>query len=60
MACDIHRNREARETIDDRIRNLPEFQGGLGRHVCVYCSYEQGYQDALDDLQAKLEELKNP
>ena len=29
-------------------RNLPEDQGGAGRHRCAGCAYEKGYKDGLD------------
>lgn len=28
--------------------NLPEDQGGAGRHRCAGCAYEKGYEDGLD------------
>lgn len=28
--------------------NLPEDQGGHGRHRCAGCAYERGYQDGLE------------
>lgn len=27
--------------------NLPDDQGGKGRHKCAGCAYEKGYQDGL-------------
>ena len=28
--------------------SLPIDQGGIGRHKCAACAYEQGYQDGLN------------
>jgi hypothetical protein len=28
------------------LSDLPESQGGEGRHMCAGCAYEQGYDDA--------------
>ena len=33
---------------DARFENLPEDQGGAGRHRCAGCAYERGYGDGLD------------
>ena len=30
-----------------RFENLPEDQGGSGRHRCAGCAYEKGYEDGL-------------
>lgn len=32
---------------DPRHNNLPEDQGGHGRHRCAGCAYEKGYRDGL-------------
>ncbi|MBC3219097.1 hypothetical protein [Serratia fonticola] len=31
----------------DFMTNLPEDQGGVGRHKCCGCAYEQGFQHGL-------------
>lgn len=33
---------------DPQHNNLPEDQGGHGRHRCAGCAYERGYQDGLE------------
>ena len=33
---------------DARFENLPEDQGGAGRHRCAGCAYERGYVDGLN------------
>ena len=30
------------------MESLPFDQGGIGRHKCAACAYEQGYQDGLN------------
>ena len=30
------------------LHNLPENQGGPGRHKCAGCAYERGYDDAIN------------
>jgi hypothetical protein len=40
--------------------SLPEDQGGIGRHKCAGCAYEQGYQDGFhrkEQLDLVLESL---
>ena len=32
---------------DARFENLPEDQGGAGRHRCAGCAYQKGYEDGL-------------
>ena len=32
---------------DIRFNDLPEDQGGAGRHRCAGCSYDRGYSDGL-------------
>ncbi|GET26830.1 hypothetical protein [Prolixibacter sp. NT017] len=32
---------------DNQFADLPEDQGGVGRHKCAGCAYELGYQDGL-------------
>lgn len=41
MAC----NKEHR--YDLRFENLPFDQGGAGRHRCVGCAFEKGYNDGF-------------
>lgn len=43
--------------------SLPIDQGGIGRHKCAACAYEQGYQDGLNhkeiiDLESILSNLE--
>ncbi len=45
-----HENAAARRPMDDRMARLARNQSGAGRHKCPYCAYEQGYQQALDDI----------
>lgn len=33
--------------IQHIMETLPVDQGGVGRHKCAACAYEQGYQDGL-------------
>ena len=33
----------------DTLNALPESQGGTGRHRCVICAYDAGYQKGLAD-----------
>lgn len=33
--------------IQDIMENLPEDQGGVGRHKCAACAYELGYDDGI-------------
>ena len=51
--CPVHAgyaNNDNRLRLDERIVHLPANQSGLGRHKCPYCAYEQGYQQAIDDV----------
>ena len=32
-------------SIQKIMQELPDDQGGFGRHKCAACAYEQGYQD---------------
>jgi len=32
---------------NDIFNNLPDDQGGSGRHRCAGCAYDRGYQDGL-------------
>ncbi len=45
-----HENAAARRPLDDRMARLARNQSGAGRRKCPYCAYEQGYQQALDDI----------
>ena len=31
----------------DLLRELPEYQGGTGRHACVICAYEAGIKEGV-------------
>lgn len=45
---------------DSQFNDLPEDQGGFGRHRCAGCAYEKGYQDGLkreDKLDLDLDSL---
>ncbi len=62
MTCEIHNDStvqgsDRREVIDPIIQDLPEFQGGTGRHLCVYCAFDAGYRTALHYVREKLVEL---
>lgn len=39
---------EKKHRYDTRFENLPEDQGGAGRHRCAGCAYEKGYEDGLN------------
>ena len=47
-----HENAAARRLLDERMARLPRNQSGSGRHKCPYCAYDQGYQQAVDDIMA--------
>lgn len=36
-----------RHRYNPQYNNLPEDQGGAGRHRCAGCAYEKGYHDGL-------------
>ena len=38
-------------TIQDIMEMLPVDQGGIGRHKCAACAYEQGYKDGMERKQ---------
>ena len=42
MAC-----KKDHSKIQHIMETLPVDQGGVGRHKCAACAYEQGYQDGL-------------
>lgn len=35
-------------TIQGIMEMLPVDQGGIGRHKCAACAYEQGYKDGME------------
>lgn len=41
MAC------EKEHRYDLQFNNLPDDQGGAGRHRCARCAYDKGYEDGL-------------
>lgn len=41
MAC------TKKHRYNDIFNNLPDDQGGSGRHRCAGCAYDRGYQDGL-------------
>ncbi len=43
MACKKDHSR-----IQHIMEHLPVDQGGVGRHKCAACAYEQGYKDGLE------------
>lgn len=43
---------------DEILENLPDCQGGAGRHKCAICAYNQGIQDRKNDLVFSEEELQ--
>ena len=43
MACNKDHSK-----IQHIMLSLPIDQGGIGRHKCAACAYEQGYQDGLN------------
>lgn len=70
MAC--NKNHSA---IQDIMKNLPEDQGGKGRHKCAACAYEKGFElgqrleeninignilDSLEESQAQNQRHKSP
>jgi len=38
MAC-----KKDHSTLEEKLLELPEDQGGLGRHKCAACAYDAGY-----------------
>ena len=40
--------------LEDIMKNLPENQGGAGRHKCPYCAYEKGFERGLQRAVEKL------
>jgi hypothetical protein len=34
-----------------KIEQLPENQGGTGRHKCTVCAYDQGFRDGMEAAQ---------
>ena len=46
------------DKVVDRIKDLEESQGGVGRHKCPGCAYEQGFNDAVARIREGLELLK--
>lgn len=70
MACN-----KDHSTIQNIMATLPEDQGGIGRHKCAACAYEQGYNlgrersehfdiaqilDDLEESQAQNQRHKSP
>lgn len=58
MACNKDHSK-----IQHIMLSLPIDQGGIGRHKCAACAYEQGYQDGLNhkeiiDLESILSNLE--
>ncbi len=43
MAC-----KKDHSKIQHIMEQLPVDQGGVGRHKCAACAYNQGYQDGLE------------
>ena len=41
---------ENRSTLESRLAGIPENQGGISRHGCVYCAYERGWKDAEETI----------
>ena len=37
-------------SIQKVMQELPDDQGGIGRHKCAACAYEQGYQDGRNRI----------
>ena len=37
-------------SIQKIMQELPDDQGGIGRHKCAACAYEQGYQDGRNRI----------
>lgn len=33
---------------DEKFKDLPDDQGGSGRHICAGCAYDRGYTDGLE------------
>lgn len=45
---------------DKQFEDLPDDQGGAGRHRCAGCAFEKGYKDGFDrkeDLNLELDSL---
>ena len=38
---------EKEHRYDQQYNDLPDDQGGAGRHRCAGCAYERGYKDGL-------------
>lgn len=58
MACNKDHSK-----IQHIMESLPVDQGGIGRHKCAACAYEQGYEDGLNrkekiDLETLLNSLE--
>lgn len=58
MACNKNHSK-----IQDIMESLPADQGGIGRHKCAACAYDQGYKDGQMrkekiDLEAILNSLE--
>lgn len=58
MACNKNHSK-----IQEIMNQLPFDQGGIGRHKCAACAYEQGYEDGRNhkeniDLNLILNNLK--
>lgn len=49
-SCERHGRRHNQAHLDAIIGDIPEKQGGAGRHKCPYCAYERGWQDAIAEL----------
>lgn len=46
---------------DSVFEELPENQGGEGRHLCAGCAYDEGYKDGLEEREKRsLSELNLP
>lgn len=58
MAC-----KEDHLDTDPKVVNIPIDQGGVGRHLCAACAYDQGVSDGRAgdeniDIRAKIESLE--
>lgn len=42
---------------DPILEQLPEDQGGPGRHKCAGCAYERGFEDGRNGLQPRFEAI---
>ena len=49
-SCEHHYRQKNQTKLDTIMKDLPENQGGAGRHKCPYCAYKRGWQDAIAEL----------